>query len=263
MDCSRVREHLNELNRGLLEPHLAEAVRAHADGCAPCAEALRLDAELRAEIRAEAPRYPAPPALRGRVQALLAEAAPRRAGWRGWLLGHPRSVRGLVGALAVLLLAWAGSLWIARDPVSLLAASAIAEHVEYVEETLNSPAADPRAVVRELRGRIDYAFEPVFAGDSHVQLVAGRVSPLAGTRAAALIYRDQARRYTTLFLMPGADIVIPADGRMPIEAFKPYHRAVAGRELLLWSQGDLTCMLVSDLDQAGTAAMFLKIRKAT
>jgi hypothetical protein len=49
---------------------------------------------------------------------------------------------------------------------------------------------------------------------------------------------------------------------MPIETFKPYHRVVSGRQLLFWKQGSLACLLVSDLDQAGLASMFLKVRKA-
>ena len=268
MDCSEACQHLNDLNRERLEAGLAEAVRAHVAGCPSCADALRLDAELRARIRAETPRYAAPPALRARIQALLSEAALappapiRRAGWREWLGGRPWTVGSLAGALAIVLLAWTGSLWLAKDPVALLATRAIDEHVEYVKETMARPAADPLAVLRELKRQVDYAFEPVFHGDSQVELVAGMVSDLPGRRAATFVYRDRAKRYATLYLMPEAGIAIPAEGRMPIENFKPYHREVSGRHLLLWKQGSLACLIVSDFDKAGTAAMFLKIRKA-
>jgi hypothetical protein len=94
-------------------------------------------------------------------------------------------------------------------------------------------------------------------------LIAGKVGDLSGKRAAAFIYRNRAGRYTTLFLMPENGIVIPTEGRIPIETFKPYHRVVTGRQLLLWRQGDLACLLISHLDQAGSASMFLKIRKMT
>jgi anti-sigma factor (TIGR02949 family) len=268
MDCSEVREHLGDLNRGRLEAGMAEALRAHVAGCAICAEALRIDAEIRALIRAQVPKHTAPPELRARIQALLAAPAPtqvaptRSARWRAWLFGRRWTVGSLAGAMAVVLLVWAGSLWMIEDPVSRMASSAVGEHVEYVKETMNRPAADPPAVVRDLKGQVDYSFEPIFPGDSRVQLVAGKVSDLSGKRAAAFVYRDEAGRYTTLFLMPEAGIVIPAEGRMPIETFKPYHRVVSGRQLLLWKQGKLACLLVSDLDQAGSSAMFLKIRKA-
>ena len=268
MDCSEAYERLNDLNRGRLERSLAEAVRAHVATCVSCAEALRLDAELRARIRAEVPRHTAPPALRARIQALLIEAAPappaprRLARWRDWLFDRPWIAGSLAGAVAIVLLAWAGSLWLARDPVTLLAAQAIDEHSEYRKEAMARPAADPPAVVRDLTLQVKYPLAPIFPGDSQVQLVSGAVSDLSGRRAATLVYRDRANRYTTLFLMPEGGITIPAEDRMPIETFKPYHREVSGRQLLLWKQGSLACLIVSDLDKAGTAAMFLKIRKA-
>lgn len=163
--------------------------------------------------------------------------------------------------MALLLVVWVGWLWLTRDPVSLLADGAVAEHVEYVKATMTRPAADPLAVMREVRDRAGFAFEPIFPGDSQVALVAGMVTDLRGRRAATFVYRDDSGRYTTLFLIPEAGIVIPDEGRMPIETFKPCHRVTSGRELLLWKQRNLACLLVSDLDQAGTAAMFLKIRK--
>lgn len=269
MDCAAAQEHLNDLNREQLEPGLAKAVRAHVAACASCADALRLDAELRARIRAEALRYAAPPTLRARIRALLVDAAAappaqtRLAGWRSWLLARRWTVGSLAGAVAIVLLAWAGSLWLARDPVSLLAVRAVGEHTEYVKETMARPAADPLAVVHELKRQVEYSFEPVFAGDTHLQLVAGMVSDLSGRRAATFIYRDRANRYATLYLMPEAGIVIPREGRMSIENYTPHRRTVSGRQLLLWKQRGLACLIVSDLDEAGTAAMFLKIRKAT
>lgn len=142
---------------------VVEAVHAHMGQCADCAALLQLEVRIRALIRAQAPRYTAPPTLKARVQDLLAESA--------------------------------------------------------------SPK------------------ESVTHG------------------AAAFVYRDGSGRYTTLFLMPEAGIVIPDEGRMPIETFKPYHRVTSGRQLLLWKQRNLACLLVSDLDQAGMASMFLKIRK--
>lgn len=264
MECSEARENLTDLNRGRLEGEPAEAVRAHVGQCATCAAALQREVEIRALIQARAPRYAAPPALRRRIQAAMAQ--PRPAGWsawRAWLRTHPWTVGSLAGAVAVLLLVWGGTLWMARDPVSRLAARAVAEHVEYSKEMMNRPTPDPPALVQELRSQVGFSFEPVFRGDSQVRLVAGLVSDLLGKRAATFVYRDGSGRYTTLFLMPEAGTTIPAENRMPIETFKPYHQVTSGRHLLLWKQRDLACLLVSDLDEAGMAAMFLKVRKAT
>ncbi len=282
MDCAEAREHLFDLHRGRLEITLAEAVRAHVNRCPECAAALQVETRIRALVQAQAPRYTAPPELKRRIQALLIESAEstapqasvphdaasgaRRTGgtrWRDWVRVHPWTVGSLTGAVAALVLVWAGSLWMARDAISLLTARAVAEHAEYVRATMTHPAADPATVMREVRRQVDFDFGPVFPGDSQVQLVAGRASELSGKRAATFIYRDGPGRYTTFFLMPEAGTDIPAEGRMSIEAFTPYHRVISGRQLLLWKQRGLACLLVSDLDEAGMAQMFLKIRQAT
>lgn len=263
MECPEARENLTDLNRGRLEADTAAAVRAHVAECPACAAALQREVEVHALVQARAPRYAAPPELRTRIQAILAQSEPGGwPAWRRWFRAHPWAVRGLAGAVAVLLLTWAGILWITRDPVSRLAARAVAEHVEYVKEMVSRPAPDPLSLVGELRSQVDFAFEPVFRGDSQVQLVAALVTDLSGKRAAAFIYRDGSGRYTTLFLMPEAGTVIPAEDRMAIETFKPHHRVASGRHLLLWKQRNLACLMVSDLDEADLAAMFLKVRKA-
>jgi anti-sigma factor (TIGR02949 family) len=268
MDCPEAREELSDLNRGRLPAGTAEAVRAHVEACSSCTEALRIDAELRTLIRSEAPRFAAPDALRARIRSLLVDAATgaptpnRLAKWRSRLFA-PRWIIGiLAGAAAAVLVVWGGSIRMARDPVTILAADAVDEHREYMQETMTQPAADPSAVVRELKAKVDYPFEPIFPGDAQERLIAGKVSDLSGKRAVTFVYRDAAGRYTTLFLMPGAGIAIPTEGRIPIETFQPYHRVVSGHQFLLWKQGNLACALVSDVGEAGLSSVFLKIRKA-
>src|SRR5512143_1746960 len=225
MDCAEARDDLSDLNRGQLPASTTDAVRTHVGECAACAEALQVDAEVRARVRREAPRYTAPPALRERIRTLLADSAlaqtapARSGGWRAWLPGLRWTVGSLAGATAAVLLLGVGWLWMAKDPVSVLLDRAVDEHAEYVKDTMTRPAADPAAVMRALQGKVGYAVERVFPGDAQQQLVAGKVSDLPGARAATFVYRDGAGRYTTLFLLPGAGVDIPAKGRMPIETF--------------------------------------------
>ena len=263
MDCTEAREHLADLNRGQLGADLTEAVRGHVGQCASCRAALETDAELRSLIRAQTPRYTAPPVLRARIEALVAQ--PTGGGWAGWwrwLRLHPWPAGYVAAAACILLLVWGGYLWMAKDPVSVLTAQAVAEHVEYTKEVKPRPAPDPAALLRELRSQVEFPFEPVFQGDPQVQLVAALAGELSGRRAATFVYRDTAGRYTTLFLMPGAGIVVPEGDRMPIETFKPHFRTASGRNLLLWKHRDLAWLLVSDLDKTEVPAMYLKVRKA-
>lgn len=263
MDCTEAREHLADLNRGQLGADLTEAVRGHVGQCASCRAALETDAELRSLIRAQTPRYTAPPVLRARIEALVAQPAGGGwAGWWRWLRLHPWPAGYVAAAVCILLLVWGGYLWMAKDPVSVLTAQAVAEHVEYTKEVKPRPAPDPAALLRELRSQVEFPFEPVFQGDPQVQLVAALAGELSGRRAATFIYRDTAGRYTTLFLMPGAGIVVPEGDRMAIETFKPHYRTASGRSLILWKHRDLAWLLVSDLDKTEVPAMYLKVRKA-
>jgi hypothetical protein len=263
MQCAEAKEYLSDLNRGRLEPEIGKTVRSHVEQCAECSADLQAEAEIHALIRTQVKRFTIPPGLRTRIQASMAQAAPR--GWSMWLhrfRGPVWATSGLAAAMAALLLVWAGGLWLTRDPLSPMMTRAVGEHTEYAKEMMNRPAQDPRALVGELRTQASFPFEPVFQGDSGVQLVGTLMTDLPGKRAATLVYRDSAGRYTTLFLMPGTGTVIPDDGRMQIDAFKPYHRVASGHQVLLWKQKDLACLIISDLDQSDLAGMFLKIRKA-
>jgi hypothetical protein len=54
MECREAQEHLAELSRGGLPVGMADAVRAHLDGCDGCREALRIEQQLHALVRAQA-----------------------------------------------------------------------------------------------------------------------------------------------------------------------------------------------------------------
>jgi anti-sigma factor RsiW len=226
---------------------------------------------MRSLLRAEAPRYTAPPALRARLESLLAVPASvpaatrtpgRTPGWRTWLARPRWAVGSLAGALALLLVVWGGWSWLAQDPTTRLLATASTEHREYRQEMMARPAPDPQAVLRTLKEGVGYPLPPTFLGDAAVKLVGGKVTEVSGMRAAALVYRDEGDRYSTLFMLPESAVAIPAGGRTAIETFKPYHRSLSGRELFLWKQGGVACVLVSDMDAAGSASMFLRVRKA-
>jgi anti-sigma factor (TIGR02949 family) len=263
MECREAREQMTDLSHDRLPAELADAIRAHLGGCAECRDALRIEQRLRAIVRAQAPRYAAPAALRARVRAALREAKRTpSAGWRGWVRLHPWTAGILAGALAVLALVWGGTAWLARDPVSRLMAQAVEEHVEYAREAMDRPAPDAAALLKRAESQAPFPLGPVFPGDAEVPLISILTSELHGKPAVALVYRNAPGRYTTLLLMPGAGVTIPAGSRLAIENYAPHHRVASGKHVLYWKQHDLACVLVSDLDQSGLARMFLKVRRA-
>jgi anti-sigma factor (TIGR02949 family) len=260
MECSEAREHLADLDRGRLAPDLADSVRAHAAGCAACGRALRVEGALHTLIREQAPRYAAPTALRARIQASLRTA--ERPVSVGWLRLHPWVAGGAVGAVAAVIAVWVAVAWLGRDPVSQLVARAVDEHAEYAREAMHRAVPDAAELLARVRAQVSFSLGPLFPGDAAAPLIATTAGELRGKPAVALVYRNGPERYTTLLLMPGRDATIPAEDRLAIETFKPHHRVVSGKQVLYWKQRDLACLMVSDLDQSGTAAMFLKIRKA-
>ncbi len=269
MTCAEAQEHLHDFTRGRLDARTAAAVQAHLEGCPACAALLRTDQAIRAQVRAAVPRYTAPPALRARLEASLAEphsaattGTQLRPRWTSWIKGHRWAAVGAV--LVVLVLAWGGwSWWRSQDAAPPLLLAAVSEHTEYREQTMHAaPAADPQAIVGKVRTEVAYPLPPTFLGDAAVQLVKGAVTDLAGRRAVTLVYRDTQHRYSTLFLLPAAGVDIPAQGHVAIDTFTPFHQVRAGRQVFLWKQAGAACVLVSDLDPADSAGMFLKIRKA-
>src|SRR5574342_74176 len=127
MRCAEVKDCLADLNRGRLEGETAKAVRQHVAECVACAADLQTEVEIRALVRAQAPRYTAPPGLRARIQANVTQPATRRSVWLEWLRAHTWAASGLAGAMAAGVLGWAGRLWWAGDPLSRRLAHAVSE----------------------------------------------------------------------------------------------------------------------------------------
>jgi anti-sigma factor RsiW len=263
MTCRDAREHLTDLSRGQLPAELAANVRAHLVDCPACSEALRSEEQFRALVRGHAPRFTAPPALRAQVQAALrdGERTPRMVR-HAWVRRHPWLTGVLVGATAAVAIVWASGAWLARDPVSRLVAAAVQEHVEYAREAMHRPVPDAEELLRKVRSEAGFPLGRVFRGDAVAPLISATVTEVRGTRMVALVYRNGPERYTTLLVMPGADAVIPAEDRLAIENFTPHHRVASSKHVLYWTQRDVACLLVSDLDPPDLSAMFLKVRKS-
>ena len=72
MECANAHELLHDLRRGRLDAARAAEVRAHLEGCAECRREEEAEASLDQALSERLPRYPAPAALRRRVEQLAA-----------------------------------------------------------------------------------------------------------------------------------------------------------------------------------------------
>ena len=233
MNCAEAVLAIGAWCDGELAGDAAAALSVHVAGCAECrAEQASLVA-LRDEIRAQVPRYVAPPSLRARVDAELARAfadspadaradappAPVRAAaareafslaqLRTWWTRERRRwfVAGaFAGALlAVVVGALTGVVarhWGSDD----IAVAAVESHIAATlgGHTITVASSDRHQIKPWLSARLDYAAPVVELPDSPFVLAGARVDRLAGRPVATLVYHYRLH-VIDVFVRPLAD----------------------------------------------------------
>ncbi len=213
-----------------LEEHLA--------GCPSCQEKLAGEQELTALIRAETPRFEAPPFLKARIRAALREErsqAERTPWWREFSLAWTLS--GLA-ATAVVLMIVAVGFFGTRDN-SRLAQEAVADHVRslQVNHLLDVASTDQHTVKPWFAGKLDYSPQVVDLGPSGYPLIGGRLDVLGGRNVAALIYQRR-KHYINLFIWPSDS-----------EALRGSIYNQNGYHVLGWTKSGMNYLAVSELGE--------------
>jgi len=213
MGCAEAVAALGAWCDGELAGDAAAALGAHVAGCAACRAEQAALVALRDEIRAQAPRHVAPPALRARVEAELARAfdgarADAVAAWpararsasdaalpgvrlrtrerRRWFAAGVLAgalVAVVVGALTgVVARRWGG------DDVAL---AAVESHVAATlgNHTITVASSDRHQIKPWLSAHLDYAAPVPELADSPFVLAGARVDRLGGRPVATLVYR--------------------------------------------------------------------------
>jgi anti-sigma factor RsiW len=193
MNCNEAGTLVARYADGEIDSLLGRSIEQHLRGCAACAAKHQGVLALRAQIRAEVPYFPAPPALRERVRALLANAhdvaparaRPERDRWR-WLTGG--ALAGCTATLLAWVLGTAVIDWRANED---LAVEAVATHVR---ATLNNhlievASSDQHTVKPWLSARLDYSPPVQDLANEGFALTGGRLDTLDKQRVATLVYR--------------------------------------------------------------------------
>ncbi len=265
MDCLSIRELLHDLRRGRLDPARAAEVRAHLAGCAECSREEAAEAALDLALAERLPRYPAPAALRRRVEELAASS--RRGALAGgpWTVALPDpppaavplrrrapSLRRLwapaaVAAMAIL----SAGLVVERqarnreEVAARLGDEVVTDHLRLLvsEHPHDIESGVNHQVKPWFEGRLDFA-PAVPGGRGDLRLLGGAVGYVLDRKAAAISY-GLGRHRVTLLVFPGEGIALPEANRSlgGIPAFATSRR---GFETLLWRGGDLVYALVSD-----------------
>jgi len=230
MNCAEAVLAIGAWCDGELAGDAAAALGAHVAGCAACRAEQAALVALRDEIRAQAPRHVAPPALRARIEAELARAfasapvdadapapacaasareaaaLPRLHTW--WTCERRRwfAAGALAGAsLAVVVGALTGVVarhWGGDD----IAVAAVDSHIAATlgGHTITVASSDRHQIKPWLSARLDYAAPVVELADSPFVLAGARVDRLGGRPVATLVYRYRLH-VIDVFVRPLAD----------------------------------------------------------
>jgi anti-sigma factor RsiW len=190
MNCHEAEAWVAAYADGELEGLRKYQIEKHVRRCADCAQRHEALLALRARLRAEVPYFAAPPGLRERIRAAVANtpaAAPLRSPRERWQWLTGGALAGCTATLVALVIGTSVLDWRAsRDVV----AEAVGNHVRATldERLIQVASSDQHTVKPWLSARLDYS-PPVrdFASDGF-PLTGGRVDMLDGRPVATLVY---------------------------------------------------------------------------
>ena len=200
MKCAEAAASLGPFSDGELAPASAVAVREHVARCRHCRAELDALAALRGDVRAQAPRHPAPAALRERVRAELVrhrDGATRETGATiaGLLRLRERrrwfAAGTLAGALLAVGLGALFTVYLQRKASADVTIEAVESHVRATlgQHLIEVASSDRHTVKPWLSARLDYAAPVPEQVDAAFTLAGARLDSLDRRPVAALVYR--------------------------------------------------------------------------
>ena len=233
MNCNEAGAMIAAYADGEVDGLRGHTVRKHLRLCPDCAAKHQEVLDLRARIRAEAPRYKAPAALRDRVMALVESAHPasnerpsRAYRWR-WMAG------GALAGCAATVVAWVlGTAVLDWRTNEDLAVEAVTTHVRGTlgNHRVDVASSDQHTVKPWLSARLDYSPPVRDFASAGFALVGGRIDYLDRQPVAALVYRYR-DHMIDVFVRPPTAHAAPAPFRT-VRGFNVVHAVGAGMDWL-------------------------------
>lgn len=248
MACEQWREKLDLYIDGELDPAQVNALSAHFRGCADCAADVLGRVQLKRSVQTAGKRYTASAELRSRIAKSVA-AKPRQGPALYWkILAVP--------ALAVLVLSVVVNLYVGRENARRqrvyseladlhVAALASATPVEVV-------STDRHTVKPWFQGKIPFTFNLPELQGSEFTLLGGRITYLAQTPGAQLIYQVRKHEISVfIFQDRGEEAGLPAGFEHPL-SFNVEN----------WTQNGLRYFVVGDVGAEDIRALSKLLRDA-
>ena len=253
MVCDTTRRMVSPYLDGELLDEDRGAFEEHAGACPGCRRSLQDEAEIVELLRNATLRESAPPQLRRSVRQLLAtpQLSRQRIAW--WLAGAASAL------LAVSLVGHrAATPGLAAGSAGRFVAAAVDTHLRFRRGQLPLEVRSdrPRTVSRWFSGKVPFEvtlphYEAPPEEEKLYRLEGGRLVALDDDYAAHVAYRMAGEAIS--LLVTTAAHVTPSGGEVVSLGRLRFHvQAVAGLNVISWSDKGLTYALVSDLTVAGS-----------
>jgi anti-sigma factor RsiW len=249
MACEQWLGKLDAYLDGELDPAGANALGAHLRGCAACAADALGRVQMKRSVLTAGTRYAASAELRNRIAKSVATKPRRGSGWHWKILAFP--------ALSVLILSVAVNLYVGRENARRqrvyseladlhIGALASATPVDVV-------STDRHTVKPWFQGKIPFSFKLPELQGSEFTLLGGRVTYLAQTPGAHLIYQVRKHEVSVfIFQDRGEEPASLASGPVHTVSFNVEN----------WTQNGLRYFVVGDVSADDIQALSKLLRDA-
>jgi anti-sigma factor RsiW len=211
-------------------------MREHIGGCSVCANQYGRLEQIRSDIRIHVGRYEPPADLEQRVRAVLRKTAgeKRQSVWR-----LPNWMAVAASVLLLVSIGWNVALLRSHNSANdLLAQEVLSSHLRSLigAHLVDIPSSDQHTVKPWFNGKLNFSPDVRDFARQGFPLIGGRIEYIDDQPVAALIYQRR-QHLINLFMWPAA-----SSSSSGYSAMKK-----RGYNLVSWTQGGMTCWLVSDV----------------
>ncbi len=248
MACEQWREQLDRYVDGELDPAQASALSAHLRGCADCAADALERVQLKRSVQMAGKRYTASTELRNRIAKTIAAKPRHGVGWYWKILTLP--------AFALLMLAVAVNLYVGHEDARRQRVySELADlHVAALAGStpVDVVSTDRHTVKPWFQGKIPFTFNLPELQGSEFTLLGGRVTYLAQTPGAQLIYHVRKHEISVFIFQDRGEGAGLPEGLEHPQSFN----------VQTWTQNGLRYFVVGDVGAEDIRALSKLLRGA-
>lgn len=248
--CERTRAELIAALRGRLSASEQTTFTQHLEQCPECRRIFERERALDRALDLR-PAFALPEALREQLtRKASASRPPQRV---GRVARVAASGLALCALFFLLVRVWS-------SPNQALVTEAVNDHLRvlYAEHPIEIESGGIHQVKPWFAGRLDFAPELSFTGDSEFPLLGGAVALFVDRKAATFVFKHRLHT-ASLFVFRGDGLSWPVRHDRTVGAFPAYGTASRGFNVLLWKEQDLGYALVSDMDASALSRLAAQI----